>query len=198
MKTIQVRGLVAAVMAIGSTAVLAAVPVADGTHPCTDFSFSGLAGPGVGAAQCYGSIKPPPGDSSVDVINEIVALKGWGYVATTAYKDDNALGGASDTFLIDANAATRSVTFSQAISGAFALVLKTGSDWSVFNFSSGVGAGTLSYSIANAGGYQGLGLSHATVYAGAITPVPEPETYVLMLAGVGVVGFVARRRRPRN
>jgi hypothetical protein len=29
-----------------------------------------------------------------------------------------------------------------------------------------------------------------------VTAVPEPETYALMLAGLGVVGFVARRRRP--
>jgi len=29
------------------------------------------------------------------------------------------------------------------------------------------------------------------------TPVPEPETYALLLAGLGVVGFVAARRRPR-
>jgi hypothetical protein len=28
-----------------------------------------------------------------------------------------------------------------------------------------------------------------------VTAVPEPETYALMLAGLGVVGFVARRRR---
>jgi hypothetical protein len=28
-----------------------------------------------------------------------------------------------------------------------------------------------------------------------LAPVPEPETYALMLAGLGVVGFVARRRR---
>lgn len=28
-----------------------------------------------------------------------------------------------------------------------------------------------------------------------VTPVPEPETYALMLAGLGVIGFVARRRR---
>lgn len=31
----------------------------------------------------------------------------------------------------------------------------------------------------------------------AAAPVPEPETYALMLAGLGLVGFVARRRQPR-
>ncbi len=29
----------------------------------------------------------------------------------------------------------------------------------------------------------------------ATAPIPEPETYALLLAGLGVVGFVARRRR---
>ncbi len=28
-----------------------------------------------------------------------------------------------------------------------------------------------------------------------ITPIPEPETYALMLAGLGAMGFVARRRK---
>jgi hypothetical protein len=32
----------------------------------------------------------------------------------------------------------------------------------------------------------------------AVTAVPEPETYALMLAGLGIVGFVARRRRPNR
>ncbi|MEO8081814.1 MAG: PEP-CTERM sorting domain-containing protein [Caldimonas sp.] len=31
--------------------------------------------------------------------------------------------------------------------------------------------------------------------AGVANPVPEPETYALMLAGLGGLGFVARRRR---
>jgi hypothetical protein len=32
-----------------------------------------------------------------------------------------------------------------------------------------------------------------TLYS--LTPVPEPETYALMLAGLGLVGWMARRRR---
>ena len=41
-----------------------------------------------------------------------------------------------------------------------------------------------------AGGYSGsVTLSTATV------PIPEPETYAMMLAGLGLMGFVARRRR---
>lgn len=35
-------------------------------------------------------------------------------------------------------------------------------------------------------------------FRGSITtPIPEPGTYALMLAGLGVLGFLARRRRPR-
>ncbi|MRR51397.1 MAG: PEP-CTERM sorting domain-containing protein [Rhodocyclaceae bacterium] len=33
---------------------------------------------------------------------------------------------------------------------------------------------------------------------GNVAAVPEPETYALMLAGLGLMGFVARRRQQRN
>ena len=39
-------------------------------------------------------------------------------------------------------------------------------------------------------------LSNATLYrTGVATTVPEPETYAMLLAGLGLVGVVARRRR---
>jgi hypothetical protein len=45
----------------------------------------------------------------------------------------------------------------------------------------------------------GSDLAGASVYSGdvTVTAVPEPETYALMLAGLGLMGFIARRRRPQ-
>ena len=32
-------------------------------------------------------------------------------------------------------------------------------------------------------------------FGGSLLPVPEPETYAMLLAGLAVLGFVTRRRR---
>jgi hypothetical protein len=41
------------------------------------------------------------------------------------------------------------------------------------------------------------GFSNLTLFARDMvtTPVPEPETYGMLLAGLGVLGLVARRRK---
>jgi hypothetical protein len=49
--------------------------------------------------------------------------------------------------------------------------------------------------------FKVFGLSNANLSAYSISasavaqPVPEPETYALLAAGLGIIGFVARRRR---
>lgn len=49
------------------------------------------------------------------------------------------------------------------------------------------------------GQYAGVdaGTILASVTSVAVTPVPEPETYAMLLAGLGLVGFAARRRAAR-
>lgn len=37
-----------------------------------------------------------------------------------------------------------------------------------------------------------------TIYIGAVSAVPEPETYAMMMAGLGLMGFVARRRSKKD
>lgn len=39
------------------------------------------------------------------------------------------------------------------------------------------------------------GLSEVKFFSGNIAPVPEPETYAMLLAGLGLMGAVARRRK---
>jgi hypothetical protein len=60
-------------------------------------------------------------------------------------------------------------------------------------------ASDLRTSIANAANWtrRDAGDYVTTNWATAfqVTPIPEPSTYALLLAGLGLVGFVARRRR---
>jgi hypothetical protein len=72
-------------------------------------------------------------------------------------------------------------------------------EWVNFNFSG-------AYSTLLAGlnsnqlrvGAHVQGFSNGGSASFVVTPVPEPETYAMLLAGLGLMGFVVRRRRARE
>jgi aspartyl-tRNA synthetase len=88
-----------------------------------------------------------------------------------------------------------SFSISPTVSGPFAIALKAANAFSLYYYDSSVtNVASLIYSTAgtavnNNGKLQNL--SHATLYQ----PVPEPETYAMMLAGLAGLGFIARRRK---
>ena len=88
--------------------------------------------------------------------------------------------------------------------------IRTGSSWSIIDSMDTLLAGTYSLTSVpatlatltlGAGDYSfvvtGKGQTNGGMYGVSInvTPVPEPETYAMMLAGLAAVGFLARRRR---
>jgi hypothetical protein len=81
-------------------------------------------------------------------------------------------------------------------------VVGNGDDVQLFAYGfSSVSTGNFSVLAAGNYHFKVFGLSSADVSGYAISasavaqPVPEPETYALLAAGLGVIGFVARRRR---
>lgn len=108
-----------------------------------------------------------------------------------------------------------------AIYGTFLGTTGVHSDWSPSTFSGtfsegsfsrllGTGSATPDFSgntltrFGFAGGNEGSGTltqyyDNFSLTSAAIAPVPEPETYALMLAGLGLLGFAAKRRNcPAN
>lgn len=55
------------------------------------------------------------------------------------------------------------------------------------------GMATLSFGVIDTVDY--LGVSSLSVSNLSVTPVPEPSTYAMVLGGLALVGFIARRRR---
>jgi hypothetical protein len=75
----------------------------------------------------------------------------------------------------------------------------TGNDYVDLALSSGGAAWDLNF--LRAGGLGAQSFTNAFIDVKVkeivITPVPEPSTYAMMFAGLGVVGFIARRRKQR-
>ena len=72
----------------------------------------------------------------------------------------------------------------------------TGLDSSDFMMQSAPGgSGYLGTTFFMAAKVQGIPTGEGSGSIGVTTPIPEPETYAMLLAGLGLMGLVARRRR---
>jgi hypothetical protein len=82
------------------------------------------------------------------------------------------------------------------LEGSFVVAVKQGDAFTLFYYEESAPVDSLTYLGYGGTGFLGAGISHFTVYGTVTPPIPEPSTYALMLAGLGVVGWMARRRRP--
>jgi len=171
-------------LAAALTSAFLSTPVL--AESCADTTFTLL-----NWTQCAGSL---PGNiiGSQSEIDYLAAT--WGTTFSYLGKSDDADNG---PFANNPQTAVNgTLTFDSALTGSFVLGLKASDQYSyyLFNALSPVSSLTFSSTSGVALNDRGIpqGLSHATLYVGA---VPEPETYALFLAGLGAIGFMAKRRR---
>lgn len=72
----------------------------------------------------------------------------------------------------------------------------TGSNTSSLNFSGGAAPGQYRLNVAGTrGGSVGSYAGNIVIRPAVVSAIPEPETYAMLLAGLGLLGYSARRRK---
>lgn len=146
-----------------------------------------------GAQACSGAFVGNNKNQQADVLAQLAAFGGtWSLLGSS---DDANFG----PFTSNPGGTTGTLTFDNVITGPFALAIKAGNAFSLYYFLNG-GAGVSSVNFTTAGVAVNAidnpnGLSHATIYRGALNVVPEPSTYALLATGLFALGITARRRR---
>jgi len=128
---------------------------------------------------------------------------GWSMLGKVTSSDgSNSLGGVNFTWSFlqtTGTTGTWSLAASQSVMADFVFAMHASNNSGAFLFDDqavyATTPGTWKIEWIN-NGQQVPDFSNLTLFARDITtPVPEPETYALFLAGLGAMGFVAKRRR---
>ena len=174
-----------------SAAALVALAAPAFAEDCADTSWTALA-----ATSCAGSFVGNINGSAGELADLATYFSGtWVYEG----KSDD---GGNGPFTGNPTSTSGTLTFDDPISGAFVIGLKAANNYSYYLFDAGaslISSLTFDTTAGVATNQNGIAqdLSHAALYTGEnlVPGIPEPETYALMLAGLGAVTWVARRRR---
>lgn len=157
------------------------------------------------SALAFGAVAAQAADSNLGAVGSTI-VNGGGFVATPGMVNDNF----SFSLGVDSVLQSNVTSFFGALSPAYYSIVSTGADRMMGGSDDQVIAayafGSTSksnFTTLAAGDYyfNVFAMASATPAAYAISasamaaPVPEPETYAMLAAGLGAIGFVAARRR---
>ena len=167
---------------------------------------------GASANDCYGVVTGNiNGNDGVAFLNGMNWGSSWTYLDATDSTSATFMGlqfsvsatsGAAGSWTLTGMDTNGGAALNLPTSLDFAVGLKAGNEFAVWGFDNvvvdGSDSGTFSIVFTNKGGNTPE-LSHLIVFGresggGTIAAIPEADTYAMLLAGLGLVGFVARRR----
>jgi hypothetical protein len=207
--------LVFSLGALALAGLLSAQPAAAASY-CSEGNTNGLSLAdmtlgGALATDCYGVVM---GNDKLSAVNSL----DWGSDWTLLTKDESMLpatftglefdldtsGSTSGVWSLAASDVNGTPLLNLPVELDLVFVLKAGNRYATYFFDDavlgGTDSGTWSIAFENHGG-QIPGLSHLSLYAridedgGIPSAIPEAQTYAMFLAGLGLVGFMARRAR---
>lgn len=178
-----------------------------GATDFSDLKFAVIAGDGVGQKRLFSTI-----DTAITPYSNSNLTSGTGYLDTYQGAQDTASANTSHPGGIAVNGASFDISPNQAyfltqdgpsfqnsiLGGAWtnSNFINTESVFRSFTQGPGLGGGQTTrvdfaglWNVSNQGGVWQASYT--------VTPIPEADGVAMMLAGIGALGFVARRRRPR-
>lgn len=167
---------------------------------------------GASADDCYGvGAGNINGNTGAAILNDMTWGTGWTYLDATDDSSASFMGiefsvtatpGSSGSFTLTGKDINGPAPLNLPSAFDFVVGLKGGNEYAMWGFDDvvidGSDSGTFSIVFTNRGGNTPA-LSHMIVFGresggGTIASIPEANTYAMLLAGLGLVGFVTRRK----